>query len=207
AVVPARRYSQTISHRRRMGTHPAIRPFAIRGAAARGGSSSSDQPSARRCLTSVARNLGLVLAYEVIVVFPSETRARLVGPHCIMDSNSNPGNVQAPGVIRRCSYQFLLSQACRRTSRMPAEVSPAPTTAPPVGQVPPLPPVPVAPIAPQAPPAPAAPPRTFRFLRASDVPTAPLEWGKAEEQVRKAVGEALNARNVAFLLGAGCSSL
>lgn len=32
-------------------------------------------------------------------------------------------------------------------------------------------------------------------------------WGQDEEQVRKAVGEALNARNVAFLLGAGCSSL
>ncbi|HVI97528.1 MAG TPA: SIR2 family protein [Sphingomonas sp.] len=49
--------------------------------------------------------------------------------------------------------------------------------------------------------------RQFQFVRAGDAPAAPLEWGKGEEQVRKAVGEALNARNVAFLLGAGCSSL
>jgi len=69
--------------------------------------------------------------------------------------------------------------------------------------VPPPPPVP----APPAPAAPPAPPRTFRFLRASETPTAPLIWGQDEEQVRKAIGEALNARNVAFLLGAGCSSL
>jgi len=60
---------------------------------------------------------------------------------------------------------------------------------------------------PPAPPAPPPSPKTFRFLRASDVPTPPLEWGKDDEQVRKAIGEALNARNVAFLLGAGCSSL
>lgn len=39
------------------------------------------------------------------------------------------------------------------------------------------------------------------------MPMPPLIWGKDEEQVRKAVGEALNARNVAFLLGAGCSSM
>jgi hypothetical protein len=56
---------------------------------------------------------------------------------------------------------------------------------------------------PSAPP----PPRSFRFIRASDVPTLPLTWGKDEEQVRKAIGEALNARNVAFLFGAGCSSM
>lgn len=78
--------------------------------------------------------------------------------------------------------------------------------------VPPPPPVPAppAPAAPPAPPPPAPPPpppRTFRFLRASETPTAPLIWGKDDEQVRKAIGEALNARNVAFLLGAGCSSL
>jgi len=60
---------------------------------------------------------------------------------------------------------------------------------------------------PPTPPVPPASPRTFRFIRSADVPTAPLEWGKDEEQVRKAIGEALNARNVAFLLGAGCSSL
>lgn len=54
---------------------------------------------------------------------------------------------------------------------------------------------------------PTEPARHFQFVRAGDVPAAPLEWGKGEEQVRKALGEALNARNVAFLLGAGCSSL
>ncbi|WP_246708163.1 SIR2 family protein [Rhizobium laguerreae] len=34
-----------------------------------------------------------------------------------------------------------------------------------------------------------------------------MDWDKGPEIVRKAIGEALNARNVAFLLGAGCSSL
>ncbi|MFC3444215.1 hypothetical protein ACFOKF_24010 [Sphingobium rhizovicinum] len=82
---------------------------------------------------------------------------------------------------------------------MPGEVPVPPP--PPV----PAPPAPAAP--PAAPPPPPPPPRTFRFLRASETPTAPLIWGQDEEQVRKAIGEALNARNVAFLLGAGCSSL
>ncbi|MFC3694526.1 SIR2 family protein [Chenggangzhangella methanolivorans] len=53
---------------------------------------------------------------------------------------------------------------------------------------------------------PPVPAQQFQFVRAGDAPGAPLEWGKDEEQVRKAVSEALNARNVAFLLGAGCSS-
>ncbi|WP_292940101.1 MULTISPECIES: SIR2 family protein [unclassified Novosphingobium] len=51
------------------------------------------------------------------------------------------------------------------------------------------------------------PVRQFNFIRSGDNPTPPLVWGQGQEQVRKAVGEALNARNVAFLLGAGCSSL
>jgi hypothetical protein len=51
------------------------------------------------------------------------------------------------------------------------------------------------------------PVRQFSFIRSGDNPTPPLVWGQGQEQVRKAVGEALNARNVAFLLGAGCSSL
>lgn len=51
------------------------------------------------------------------------------------------------------------------------------------------------------------PVRQFHFIRSGDNPTPPLEWGQGQEQVRKALGEALNARNVAFLLGAGCSSL
>ncbi len=49
--------------------------------------------------------------------------------------------------------------------------------------------------------------RQFHFIRAADAPAPPLEWGRDEQQVRKTIGEALNARNVAFLLGAGCSSL
>jgi hypothetical protein len=53
----------------------------------------------------------------------------------------------------------------------------------------------------------AEPARQFQFIRAGDGPAPSLDWGHGEEQVRKAVGEALNARNVAFLLGAGCSSL
>lgn len=51
------------------------------------------------------------------------------------------------------------------------------------------------------------PVRQFHFIRSGDNPTPPLAWGQGQEQVRKALGEALNARNVAFLLGAGCSSL
>ncbi len=51
------------------------------------------------------------------------------------------------------------------------------------------------------------PVRQFHFIRSGDNPTQPLAWGQGQEQVRKALGEALNARNVAFLLGAGCSSL
>ena len=50
------------------------------------------------------------------------------------------------------------------------------------------------------------PGRQFHFIRSGDNPTPPLAWGQGQEQVRKALGEALNARNVAFLLGAGCSS-
>jgi hypothetical protein len=49
--------------------------------------------------------------------------------------------------------------------------------------------------------------RKFHFVRGDDTPARALEWGSGEEQVRKAISEALNARNVAFLLGAGCSSL
>jgi hypothetical protein len=49
--------------------------------------------------------------------------------------------------------------------------------------------------------------RKFHFVRGGETPAPALEWGTGEEQVRKAVSEALNARNVAFLLGAGCSSL
>lgn len=46
----------------------------------------------------------------------------------------------------------------------------------------------------------------FEFVRHGDSATSSVSWERGPEQVRKAIGEALNARNVAFLLGAGCSS-
>lgn len=45
----------------------------------------------------------------------------------------------------------------------------------------------------------------FEFVR--DGVGAKHDWETGPDKVRKAVGEALNARHVAFLLGAGCSSL
>jgi hypothetical protein len=50
-------------------------------------------------------------------------------------------------------------------------------------------------------------PRQFEFVRHGDHASATLDWEAGPGVVRKALGEALNARNVAFLLGAGCSSL
>lgn len=50
------------------------------------------------------------------------------------------------------------------------------------------------------------PPAQFEFVRHGDSVTSAISWERGPEQVRKAIGEALNARNVAFLLGAGCSS-
>lgn len=47
----------------------------------------------------------------------------------------------------------------------------------------------------------------FSFIRADDQSSQPLDWENGSEMVRKALAEALGARNVAFLLGAGCSSL
>jgi hypothetical protein len=47
----------------------------------------------------------------------------------------------------------------------------------------------------------------FYFIRNGEAQSEPLDWDKGPEIVRKALGDALNARNVAFLLGAGCSSL
>lgn len=47
----------------------------------------------------------------------------------------------------------------------------------------------------------------FQFLRDGATTSLELDWNDGPAIVRKAVGEALNARNVAFLLGAGCSSL
>lgn len=47
----------------------------------------------------------------------------------------------------------------------------------------------------------------FSFVRNGDHGTQRLDWDRGPEQVRKVLGEALGARNVAFLLGAGCSSM
>jgi len=49
--------------------------------------------------------------------------------------------------------------------------------------------------------------RQFHFIRHGDAASSVLDWERGPDLVRKAIGESLNARNVAFLLGAGCSSL
>lgn len=46
----------------------------------------------------------------------------------------------------------------------------------------------------------------FRFLRDGAEQPLDLEWPAGGEKVRQAISEAMSARNVAFLLGAGCSS-
>ena len=52
-----------------------------------------------------------------------------------------------------------------------------------------------------------APTSGFSFIRQGDHAAQDLDWEKGPDQVRKALAEALGARNVAFLLGAGCSSM
>ncbi|OOY16488.1 SIR2 family protein [Thioclava sp. DLFJ4-1] len=47
---------------------------------------------------------------------------------------------------------------------------------------------------------------TFKFLRGDGTNNDELEWPAGADVVRKALSESLNAKNVAFLLGAGCSS-
>lgn len=47
---------------------------------------------------------------------------------------------------------------------------------------------------------------TFSFIRGSGSNDDECWWPSGAEEVRQALGESLNARNVAFLLGAGCSS-
>ncbi|ACJ01168.1 SIR2 family protein [Rhodospirillum centenum] len=49
--------------------------------------------------------------------------------------------------------------------------------------------------------------RTFQFLRNGDADPSELDWNKGIESARQAISEAMNAKNIAFLLGAGCSSL
>ena len=47
----------------------------------------------------------------------------------------------------------------------------------------------------------------FQFLRNGDAEPSELDWNKGIESARQAISEAMNAKNIAFLLGAGCSSL
>ena len=47
---------------------------------------------------------------------------------------------------------------------------------------------------------------TFCFIRGDEGDGGEYEWPNDAEKVRQALSESLNARNVAFLLGAGCSS-
>jgi hypothetical protein len=49
--------------------------------------------------------------------------------------------------------------------------------------------------------------RYFRIVRNGDSVPTEINWSKGIENIQKGISEALNARNVAFLLGAGCSSL
>ena len=49
--------------------------------------------------------------------------------------------------------------------------------------------------------------RKFQFLRDGDAEPSELDWNKGIKGARKAISEAMNAKNIAFLLGAGCSSL
>jgi hypothetical protein len=49
--------------------------------------------------------------------------------------------------------------------------------------------------------------RTFMFLRNGEAEPANVGWASGIDGARHAIAEALNAKNVAFLLGAGCSSL
>lgn len=48
--------------------------------------------------------------------------------------------------------------------------------------------------------------RTFSFVKGDEEEDGNCQWPDDAERVRQALGESLNARNVAFLLGAGCSS-
>jgi len=48
--------------------------------------------------------------------------------------------------------------------------------------------------------------RKFSFIRGVEGDAGECEWPEGAEKVRHALGESLNAKNVAFLLGAGCSS-
>ena len=44
--------------------------------------------------------------------------------------------------------------------------------------------------------------RKFQFLRNGDADPSELDWNKGIESARQAISEAMNAKNIAFLLGA-----
>ena len=50
------------------------------------------------------------------------------------------------------------------------------------------------------------PTHPFHFIRSVDGGGGECKWPSDLEKARQALGEALDARNVAFLLGAGCPS-
>jgi hypothetical protein len=49
--------------------------------------------------------------------------------------------------------------------------------------------------------------RSFKFMRNGDAEPEAMPWPKGGETARQLIAESMNARNIAFLLGAGCSSL
>lgn len=49
--------------------------------------------------------------------------------------------------------------------------------------------------------------RKFQFLRNGDAEPSDFDWSKGIESARQVISEAMSAKNIAFLLGAGCSSL
>ena len=49
--------------------------------------------------------------------------------------------------------------------------------------------------------------RKFQFLQNGDPVPSELDWNKDIESARQAISEAMGAKNIAFLLGAGCSSM
>jgi hypothetical protein len=50
-------------------------------------------------------------------------------------------------------------------------------------------------------------PRRFQIVRNGDPTAVYVDWSTGLANVQKGIADALNARNIAFLLGAGCSSL
>ncbi len=47
----------------------------------------------------------------------------------------------------------------------------------------------------------------FQFLRNGGAEPSDFDWSKGIESARQVISEAMSAKNIAFLLGAGCSSL